>query len=110
MKYNPLATQKEIDAWYCSLSFRDKMNGWIFPHNSHFWNKEHTKEEIESIKKYECEICGTSKWMDKTLTLQLDHINGDNIDNRIENLRIICPNCHSQTETFSIGLRNAIVA
>ena len=60
MKYNPLATQKEIDAWYCSLSFRDKMNGWIFPHNSHFWNKEHTKEEIESIKKYECEICGTS--------------------------------------------------
>ena len=56
MKYNPLATQKEIDAWYCSLSFRDKMNGWIFPHNSHFWNKEHTKEEIEEYYKSQKEL------------------------------------------------------
>ena len=52
-------------------------------------------------KEYKCEICGISEWQGKELSLQLDHINGINNDNRIENLRLLCPNCHSQTETFS---------
>ena len=47
-----------------------------------------------------CEICGLKEWMGKPLVLQLDHKNGNNRDNRIENLRLLCPNCHSQTETF----------
>lgn len=51
---------------------------------------------------YECAICGnTGTHMSKTLVLQLDHINGNNKDNRIENLRFLCPNCHSQTENFT---------
>lgn len=53
---------------------------------------------------YECAICKTVKWNDKTLSLELDHINGINNDNRIENLRFLCPNCHSQTTTY--GSRN----
>jgi hypothetical protein len=44
--------------------------------------------------------CGINSWLGKSLSLQLDHINGDNTDNRIENIRLLCPNCHSQTETF----------
>jgi Zn finger protein HypA/HybF involved in hydrogenase expression/predicted nucleic acid-binding Zn ribbon protein len=40
-------------------------------------------------------------WLGKSITLQLDHINGINTDNRLQNLRLLCPNCHSQTETFS---------
>jgi Zn finger protein HypA/HybF involved in hydrogenase expression len=60
----------------------------------------------EGLKKNYCECCGVgSEWNEQPLTLQLDHINGVNTDNRIENLRILCPNCHSQTKTF--GGRNS---
>ena len=53
-----------------------------------------------NLKKNECEICGTCSWCDKPLSCQLDHIDGNNTNHRIENLRILCPNCHSQTPTF----------
>jgi Zn finger protein HypA/HybF involved in hydrogenase expression len=48
----------------------------------------------------ECTICHIKDWQDKPLTLAMDHINGINNDHRIENLRLICPNCHSQTDTY----------
>ena len=51
-------------------------------------------------KPYICECCGISEWLGKPLVLQVDHKNGNNHDNRVENLRWICPNCHSQTSTF----------
>ena len=55
----------------------------------------------EGLKKDICECCGQdTTWNGKPLVLQLDHINGDHHDNRLENLRIVCPNCHSQTDTF----------
>ena len=53
---------------------------------------------------YKCAICGCTEWQGKTLSLELDHINGVNNDNRLENLRFLCPNCHSQTSTY--GSRN----
>lgn len=53
---------------------------------------------------YKCAICGCVAWQGKTLSLELDHINGLNNDNRLENLRFLCPNCHSQTSTY--GSRN----
>lgn len=54
------------------------------------------------ILKKECYECGLiSEWNKLPLTLQLDHINGDNRDNRIENIRLLCPNCHSQTPNFA---------
>jgi 5-methylcytosine-specific restriction endonuclease McrA len=49
---------------------------------------------------YRCNICGINEWQNKKLSLELDHINGINNDNRIENLRFLCPNCHSQTVTY----------
>ena len=58
----------------------------------------------EGLIPYKCEICGVTEWNDKTLSLELDHINGINNDNRLENLRFLCPNCHSQTSTY--GSRN----
>ena len=51
---------------------------------------------------YECVECGNKgKWEGKPLSLQLDHINGIRDDHRLENLRFLCPNCHSQTDTFA---------
>lgn len=63
------------------------------------FKKRLIKEGVLINKCYECGL--DAHWNGKQLSLQLDHINGDNTDNRIENLRILCPNCHSQTKTFS---------
>lgn len=53
-----------------------------------------------SGRKYACEVCGISEWQGQAITLEIDHVNGDHSDNRLENLRYLCPNCHSQTPTF----------
>lgn len=74
----------------------------IMVENSNYTNMTRMKSRIirEGLLKYECSICHINEWNGKPIMLQLDHINGNNRDNRIENLRLLCPNCHSQTETF----------
>ena len=52
------------------------------------------------IKSNKCEKCGTDSWNGQPLMCELDHINGNSRDHRLENLQILCPNCHSQTDTF----------
>ena len=75
----------------------------ILKENSTYSTKNLKKRLIDNnLLKKECLECGiTDTWNNKPISLQLDHINGINNDNRLENLRILCPNCHSQTETFS---------
>lgn len=73
------------------------------------WFVENSTRATEPIKKrlkqynlipYSCHICSIVEWENKPLNLHLDHINGINSDNRLENLRFLCPNCHSQTDTY----------
>ena len=55
----------------------------------------------EGLKQWKCEKCGNEGvWEGKELVLELHHINGNHYDNRLENLQILCPNCHSQTDNF----------
>lgn len=73
-------------------------------------NCKHARNDLRrfiinnDLIQYKCAICGIDHWNGKTLSLELDHINGINNDNRLENLRFLCPNCHSQTTTY--GSRN----
>jgi bacterioferritin-associated ferredoxin len=54
----------------------------------------------EGVKEARCERCSLTSWNDQPIPLELDHANGRRDDNRLENLRLLCPNCHAQTETY----------
>ena len=99
----------------------EKLNLFFTKRNSMYYNKDNTALPLEKIlikdseynrtklktrlvkeglKEYKCECCGISEWNGKPLTLQLHHINGIHNGNRLSNLQLLCPNCHSQTENF----------
>ena len=54
----------------------------------------------DGIKEEKCECCGNTEWLGKKIPLQLHHVNGVRDDNRIENLQLLCPNCHAFTDTY----------
>ncbi len=67
---------------------------WI---NTNNLRKRLLKEEV---KEYVCECCSRSEWMGKPIALELHHVNGIKDDLRIENLQILCPNCHAFTDNY----------
>jgi 5-methylcytosine-specific restriction endonuclease McrA len=78
------------------ISYDKKYNDLTFE-KKHLARK---KREILEEQGGKCLICGLSKWMGKEISLELDHIDGDHDNNKRENFRVLCPNCHSQTSTF----------
>lgn len=65
--------------------------------------RAHVKRRLlgAGLKENRCERCGLEEWLGAPLSMALHHVNGDGADNRLENLQMLCPNCHSQTENFA---------
>ena len=74
----------------------------ILIENSHYVNTNSLKKRLlkEKIKEYKCECCGRKMWLGKQIPLELHHINGIKSDLRLENLLLLCPNCHAFTENY----------
>lgn len=74
----------------------------IMVERSTYTNSNSLRNRIlkEGLKESKCERCGRSKWLGLPIKLELHHKNGNNIDNRIENIQILCPNCHALTENY----------
>jgi hypothetical protein len=66
-------------------------------------NRSHLKQRLldAGLKRNPCETAGIEDWLGRPLAMALHHMNGDRLDNRLENLQLLCGNCHNQTPNFS---------
>lgn len=111
---NYLMVQKIIDKYnlstthFCEEKYRktcDRLSdAEVFSNRGKVYNGYLLKKRLitNGYKAYKCEKCGIDKWNGEEISLQVHHINGNRCDNRIENLQLLCPNCHSQTDSFCV--------
>ena len=100
------------DAWGKAVKRGDLIpNEWVTPLDELLVSgprrsRGHIKRRLigAGLKQNRCEACGVAEWLGRSLSMELHHVNGDGHDNRLENLQLLCPNCHAQTETY--GGRN----
>lgn len=108
---------------YASLSNYDVLKDTVKKYNldvSHFDPQKRKREKVNLniyyngsrvktktlahglivLRGYKCEKCGISEWQDEKIVLQLHHIDGNHLNNELNNLQLLCPNCHSQTDNF----------
>lgn len=97
--------------WTKQGHLKNKTHSWneiisldeILVKNSKYTSTSSLKKRLLKAKllEYKCNRCSIFEWQGEKLSLQLEHKNGINTDNRLENLCLLCPNCHSQTNTFA---------
>lgn len=66
------------------------------------YHSSHLRKRLisEGVKEQKCECCGQSTWMGQNIPLTLHHVDGNHSNNKLENLQILCYNCHAMTENF----------
>jgi Zn finger protein HypA/HybF involved in hydrogenase expression len=62
----------------------------------------------ENYKEHKCEKCNNTEWNNFPIPLELDHIDGNSYNHKLENLRLLCPNCHAQTPTYRSKNRKSL--
>lgn len=89
-------------AWNKGKTFDKKPIEFYLVKDGTFINNSVLRKRLvaEGLHKEECSECRNTKWRGQPIPLELDHINGDNQDRRLENLRSLCPNCHALTPTY----------
>ena len=103
--------EHQVHSWkvgkYCdvkcqqSYQTKERIRQWLDEGKS--WNlqvPQWAKNYLAETRGYCCEVCGISEWTGKKLSLECDHIDGRHTNNDPSNLRLICPNCHSLTDTY----------
>ena len=93
-KYCDNKCQKEFESNERIRQWLEEGNDWKTQVPQ--WAKRYLSEQ----RGYACECCGISEWNGKNIVLEVDHIDGHHENNVPSNLRLICPNCHSQTDTY----------
>lgn len=83
----------------CNGIHKSKLHkeNWINGTLTKHIDRDTIRRYLSEDRGYKCEVCGISDWQDKKITLHVDHTNGDPSNSSPENVRLICPNCHSQT-------------
>ena len=103
-KYNLDVSHFRGQGWNVGLSFKPceaKPIHEILTQDSTFQSYKLKNRLLkEGIKQHRCECCGRTTWLDSIIPLELHHINGNNKDNRLENLMLVCPNCHALTDSY----------
>lgn len=101
-KYNVFATNKSGKG-LVKLKFK---------HDVFIEGKHQTRSVLLQRLKHErelkCEVCGLTEWRGRIVKLELHHVDGNNTNNRRENLQLLCPNCHSITETWRSNLKSKL--
>lgn len=95
---------KKSQTIYCSTAcssehgFKQRLNHWLS--TGECSENRILRKYITHLDGYKCSCCGLSDWNNKPITLEVEHIDGNSEDDSRENVCLICPNCHSQTDTY----------
>lgn len=100
---NKNRSQLYSDLGHKSANSRQRSSEEFFSYSDIFIDGTRLRERLlkEELKEYKCERCGISEWNGQPIVLQVHHKDGNRYNNKLTNLVLLCPNCHSQTDTFA---------